>query len=200
MKAMNLRKFVIIGMFSSIAYILMLLDFPFPTFPAFLKVDFSDIPALLAAIIFGPMAGIIVELVKNVLDFVLTGSETGIPIGNMANFIAGVAFVLPAYFVYKKMTNKKGLILGLAISTVFMAVLMSVMNYFIILPAYMIFADWGTMAADEVRKLVTFSILPFNILKGILVTAAFLLLFGKLQRWLEKVVPAERKMQTKTVR
>ena len=102
MKKQDLKMFVGIGMFGSIAFILMLLNFPLPPFPSFLNVDLSDVPALLAAIIFGPVAGILVELVKNVLDFVITGSETGIPIGHIANFVAGVTFVLTTYYIYNK--------------------------------------------------------------------------------------------------
>ncbi|MFS0781344.1 ECF transporter S component [Bacillus sp. 1P06AnD] len=189
MKDKNLKKFVAIAMFSSIAYILMLLNFPMPGFPPFLNIDFSDIPALLAAVIFGPLAGIVVELIKNILDYAMTGSETGIPIGHMANFIAGVAFVLPSYYIYNKFTNKKGLVVGLSVATIFMAVLMAMLNYFVILPAYTVFAHWDVMSSAETRSLVTTAILPFNIIKGILMTCITLLLFGKLQSWLAKISP-----------
>ena len=67
---MNVRAYVSIGMLSSIAYLLMLLNFPLPLFPNFLFIDFSDIPALIAALIFGPIAGILVEFFKNVLNYI----------------------------------------------------------------------------------------------------------------------------------
>ena len=73
-------------MLSSLGFILMLIKFPIPPFPAYLTVDFSDIPALIAALMFGPVAAILVELFKNIIDYFMTGSEAGIPIGNMANF------------------------------------------------------------------------------------------------------------------
>lgn len=188
MKSQNLKRFVAIGMFSSIAYILMLLNFPFPGFPPFLNVDFSDIPALLAAIIFGPLAAVIVELIKNVLDYAMTGSEVGLPIGHVANFIAGVAYVLPAYYIYKKISSKKGLIIGLSVATVFMSLFMSVMNYYFILPAYAIFMNWDI---GDAKQLVATGILPFNIIKGVLMAIVFMSLFGKLQSWLTKLVPAK---------
>ena len=133
-------------MLSSIAYILMLLNFPVPPFPNFLMIDFSDIPALIAALIFGPMAGILVELIKNVLDYFMTGSETGVPIGHMANFIAGILFVLPSYYIYNKLKTKKGMTFALVTGTLLMAIIMSVLNYFIILPAYSFFLN---MASNE---------------------------------------------------
>ena len=95
----KIQKLVTIGMLGAIGYVLMMMNFPFPGFPPFLQIDFSDIPALIGAIIFGPIAGILVELLKNILDYIMTASDTGIPIGHFANFIGGVAFILPAYFV-----------------------------------------------------------------------------------------------------
>lgn len=188
MKDQKVRKFVVIGMFSSIAYVLMLLNFPFPGFPAFLNVDFSDIPALIAAIIFGPVAGIVVELMKNILDYAMTGSEVGVPIGHFANFIAGVAYILPVYYIYKKTSSKKGLVVGLVTGTVVMAVFMAIMNYLIILPAYTFFMNWDM---GDTKTLVTTAILPFNLIKGVLITAVFLLLFSRLQGWITKLVPAK---------
>ncbi|WP_301281715.1 ECF transporter S component [Lysinibacillus capsici] len=89
MKKLNIKSMVAIGMLSSISYVLMLLNFPIPPFPQFLMIDFSDIPALIAALIFGPAAGILVELIKNILDYFMTGSATGVPVGHIANFAAG---------------------------------------------------------------------------------------------------------------
>jgi riboflavin transporter FmnP len=186
MKNNNVRKLVSLAMLGSISYVLMLLNFPFPGFPSFLLIDFSEIPALIAALIFGPMAGIIVELIKNVLDYVMTGSQTGVPVGHIANFAAGVLFILPTYFVYKKLSSKKGMTFALIAGTLTMAVLMSVLNYYIILPAYTIFMGADPMSAAQARQFVTTAILPFNILKGFLITAVFMLLFVKLQPWINK--------------
>ncbi|WP_042346316.1 ECF transporter S component [Bacillus massiliigorillae] len=188
MKDQKLRKFVAIGMFSSIAYVLLLLEFPLPPFPAFLNVDFSDIPALIAAIIFGPVAGIVVELMKNILAYIMTGSEVGVPIGNFANFIAGLAYILPVYYIYKKTSSRKGLVVGLVTGTVVMAVFMAIMNYLIILPAYTFFMNWDM---GDAKTLVTTAILPFNLIKGVMMTAIFILLFSRLQGWLTKLVPAK---------
>ena len=186
MKKQDLKMFVGIGMFGSIAFILMLLNFPLPPFPSFLNVDLSDVPALLAAIIFGPVAGILVELVKNVLDFVITGSETGIPIGHIANFVAGVTFVLPTYYIYNKMSSKKGLIIGLVTSTICMAIFMSFMNFYVFLPAYGMLGGFGAQI-----KYVAAVILPFNIIKGLMMSVVFVLLFSRLRVWIKKMTPAK---------
>ncbi|MGN1385042.1 MAG: ECF transporter S component, partial [Bacillus sp. (in: firmicutes)] len=180
-----------IGMFSSISYILMLLNFPLPGFPAWLNIDFSEVPALVATIIYGPVSGIVVVLIKNILDWFMTGSETGVPIGHIANLVAAISYILPTYLIYKKISSKKGLIVGLIASTITMAIVMSLMNYYFLLPAYSVLMNWGTMSASETRAMVTSAILPFNLIKGVVVTAVFLMLFSKLQVWINKVAPAK---------
>src|SRR6185437_9009874 len=113
MKKLSVRSLVAIGMLSSLSFLLMMIKFPIPPFPAWLSVDFSDVPALIAALLFGPVAAVLVELFKNILDYVMSGSEAGLPIGNMANFLAGITFVLPTYFVYNRLKTKKRLIVSL---------------------------------------------------------------------------------------
>lgn len=95
---LKLRYIMNIGVLSSISIVLMLFNFPLPPFPNFLQVDFSDVPALLAAMTMGPVAGILVELLKNMLDWLLSGSITGVPVGHIANFTTGVLFIIPVTF------------------------------------------------------------------------------------------------------
>ncbi|MDP4170185.1 MAG: ECF transporter S component [Bacillota bacterium] len=186
MKEMKVKAIVTIGMLSSIAYVLMLLNFPLPPFPSFLMIDFSDIPALIGALIFGPVAGMLVELFKNILDYFMKGSATGVPVGHIANFLAGVLFILPTYYLYKLLKTKKGMTLSLFIGTVTMALLMSVLNYFIILPAYTFFLHAPAMTAPQTRQLVMTAILPFNFVKGLIMSAIFMLLFTRMQTWINK--------------
>ncbi|SFC44128.1 Riboflavin transporter FmnP [Bacillus sp. OV322] len=186
MKESKVKKMVTVAMLGSLAYLLMLLNFPFPGLPPYLKIDFSDLPALVAALIFGPLAGILVEFIKNLLDFVMIGSPTGVPVGHIANFVAGVVFILPAYYIYKKASSNKGMTLGLAGGAVSMAILMSLLNYFVFLPAYTMFMGWAAMSGEQTRQLVTTAILPFNMIKGVLMGIVFMLLFTRLQPWINK--------------
>jgi len=186
LKKLNIKSMVAIGMLSSISYVLMLLNFPIPPFPQFLMIDFSDIPALIAALIFGPAAGILVELIKNILDYFMTGSATGVPVGHIANFAAGILFVLPTYYVYSKLKTKKGMTFGLVIGTMVMAVIMSVLNYLVILPAYTFFLNFPAMSAPEMRTMIVTGILPFNILKGFIISMVFMLIFTRMRTWVEK--------------
>lgn len=186
MKRFNVKALVTIGMLSSIGFVLMLLNFPIPPFPKFLMVDFSDIPALIAALIFGPAAGILVELFKNILDYVLTSSETGIPVGHLSNFMAGVLFVVPTYYIYEKLKTKKGMTFALIAGTFSMAIVMSILNYFIILPMYTLFMGFPAMSGEETRQMIVAGILPFNIVKGILMSIVFMLLFSRMGTWIGK--------------
>ncbi|WP_040208469.1 ECF transporter S component [Neobacillus jeddahensis] len=181
MKKLSVMAYVSIGMLSSIAYLLMLLNFPLPLFPNFLFVDFSDIPALLAALIFGPVAGVLVEFLKNLLNYFATGSPTGVPVGHIANFLAGIVFVLPTYFVYNKLKSKKGMTIALITGSITMAIVMSILNYAFILPAYTVL-----MGFPDMRNLVVPAILPFNILKGVMMSLIFMLLFVRMQTWITK--------------
>lgn len=186
MKKISVKAMVSIGMLSSISYVLMLLNFPLPPFPKFLMVDFSDIPALIAALIFGPAAGILVELIKNILDYFMTGSETGIPVGHAANFAAGVLFILPAYYIYKSVKTNKGMTFALVAGTASMAILMSILNYYVFLPAYTLFLNMPAMSGPETRQFIVAGILPFNFLKGILMSVVFMLIFTRMKTWIER--------------
>lgn len=181
----KIQKLVTIGMLGAIGYVLMMMNFPFPGFPTFLQIDFSDIPALIGAIIFGPIAGILVELLKNILDYIMTASDTGIPVGHFANFIGGVAFILPTYFVYKKMGTRRGMVYGLVGGTIFLALFMSLVNYFVLLPTYSVLMNWN-MSGTEIRTMITTAIIPFNLIKGTLIAIVFMLLFSKMHGWFAK--------------
>ncbi|KOR92370.1 ECF transporter S component [Geobacillus stearothermophilus] len=186
MKRISIRAFVSIGVLGAMAHVLMMLNFPLPPFPNFLLVDFSDIPALIAALLYGPLAGVAVELLKNVLNYVFVGSATGVPVGQIANFTAGVAFLLPVSYIYRKSASKKGLLLGLAAGTLTMALVMSVLNYYVFLPAYTLFLGAPQMSAPEAKALVVSAILPFNAVKGAMAAIVFQLLFWRLRAWLDK--------------
>lgn len=186
MKRVNVKWLVSVGMLSSIAYLLMLLEFPIPPFPPFLKVDFSDIPALIATFVSGPVAGIVVQLLKNTLNYFMTGSETGIPVGHLSNIIAGVTFILTAYFVYQKYNTKKGMTYGLGAATALMAILMCFVNYYLILPAYTLLLNAPALSAEETRQLIVAGVLPFNIIKGVIVSLVFILIFDKMRLWLDR--------------
>jgi riboflavin transporter FmnP len=182
----NVKKLVAVGTFSAIAYLLMMLNFPIPLLPTFLLIDFSEIPALLAAIMFGPIAGVAVEAIKNLLHYFIQGSGTGVPVGQLANFLAGVLFIIPAAYLFQKFRSSKGLTYGLALGTVIMTLMMSVLNYYVILPAYTFFLNAPALSSEQARELIVTGILPFNMIKGMMITFIFMMLFAKMKPWIQR--------------
>ena len=167
----------------TISLVLFFLNFPLPFLPPYLKIDFSDVPAMMAALIFSPMAGVIVIGIKNVLYWLVSGA--GDPIGVLANFVAGLMFVVPVSILYHKFKGVKSIITGLITGTVIMALGMSVLNYFFILPAYGWFMGWE-MTEQVKWTSVLVGILPFNFIKGIVVSLLFVPLFMKMRSWIEQ--------------
>lgn len=125
----NTRTMVKISVLGVIAFVLMLLDFPLWFTPPFLKFDLSDVPALIGSFALGPMAGVIVQLVKNLLKILLAGTNTA-AIGELANFIVGSVFVYVAGLIYYREKNFKNAIIGLIVGTIAMTVAISIANYY----------------------------------------------------------------------
>lgn len=186
MNSKRLRRMVIIAMLGSIGTILMQFNFPLPAIPGFLKFDFGEIPAVLAILTMGPVAGITVEIIKNVLHWFFSGSPTGVPVGELANFTTGLLFILPIYFVFNKFRTSKGLTTGLIAGTVSMAVGMSLLNYVIFLPMYTYFLNMPAVTGDALYTMIVLGILPFNIIKGIIITLISILLFNRMKTWIEQ--------------
>jgi riboflavin transporter len=184
----KIKQMVAVSMLSTIAYVLMMLDFPFPGLPAFLKIDFSEVPALLAAIIFGPAAGILVEAIKNVLHYGIIGSFTGVPVGQIANFVAGMLFILPVSYLFRKKHTVKRLSAGLILGIFLMTFMMGLLNYLLILPAYTWFLGAEPMSSQMMLDLVLKGITPFNLIKGTIIALLFIALYNRMQPWVMKQI------------
>lgn len=169
-----------IGLLSAIALALMLLDFAIPIFPAFLQLDISDVPVVVGTLAMGPLAGIMIELIKNILHALIATTTMGI--GEVANFIVGIAYIIPLGILYNKNKNTKNVVLGLISGTIIMTIVAGIFNYFILIPLYstIVFnqpiSAFVAMAA-QVNGLITnfitmilLAIVPFNLLKGIIIS------------------------------
>ncbi|MEQ6377621.1 ECF transporter S component [Bacillaceae bacterium S4-13-58] len=180
----KLFKIILISLFSAMAAVLMFLSFPLPVLPSYLKVDFSDIPAIIAALVFTPAAGILVEGLKNILYLLLTGASD--PVGVAANFLAGTMFILPVALIYRKYKTFKSVVFGIIVSTITMAIGMGILNYFLILPAYTWFMGFEEMNAQVRWVTVYGALLPFNAIKGVFISLLFIPVFMNLRPWFAK--------------
>lgn len=166
-----------VSFLSAIAAIFMYFDFSI--LPAFdwLKIDLSDIPALIGAFAYGPTAGVTIEGFKIFLRFLLKGTQTG-GIGELANFIIGAAFVVPAGFIYAMKKTRKNAIVGMTAATLSMAIVGIIANYFILIPLYKNFLP-ALKESSYVVKYMIYGVLPFNIIKGVLDSVITLLIYKK---------------------
>jgi riboflavin transporter FmnP len=196
MKQNNLNSMIKISLLSVMAFALMFMDMAVPIFPSFLKIDLSDIPALLGAFALGPAAGIGIELFKNILILIFKGTQTGF-VGEAANFIVGALLVGTAGTIYKANKSKKTAIIGLIAGTVVMSVVASALNYTVLLPLYAkvykmpvdAFVAMGTAinpAIKDMKDFILWSILPFNLLKGIVVSAITIPVYKRISPVLHK--------------
>lgn len=178
------------GMLAAIAAVLMLFEIPLPFAPSFYEIDFSEVPVLVGCFAMGPMAGVMTELVKILLNFIINGTVTA-GVGELANFIIGCSFVLPASLIYKRKHTKKNAIIGMAAGTAFMTLAGCFINAFVLLPAYAkafgmpidALVEMGNAVNSHITSLTTFvifAVAPFNLLKGFLVSLIVRLVYKKI--------------------
>lgn len=176
-----------VAILSVIAYLIMFIEVPLFFFPGFLKVDLSDLPALIGGLALGPVAGVMIELIKNILHFITKTSTGGV--GEFANFLVGIALILPATILYHRNKTQKGAMIGICIGIVSMGIVGALANYYMLLPFYakimpleQIIA-WSASANKyivDMKTLVLYGVVPFNIIKGLVVAIFTGFLYKKL--------------------
>ena len=129
----RIRKLVMTALLSALATVLMFVSFSVPFVPSFIKLDLSELPALIAAFSMGPLSGVAVCLVKNLVNLLFTYS---MGVGELCNFLLGVAFVLPAGLIYKKRNDRKGALIGALTGALTMGVISIFINYYLVYPVY----------------------------------------------------------------
>ena len=173
-KTINLRYITMTAMLSAVAFVLMFLEFNVPFMPSFIKMDLSELPALIGAFAMGPASGVIICLIKNLLHLLM--STTG-GVGELSNFILGALFVIPAGLMYKKKKGRKSALIGSLIGAVVMAVVSVFSNYFIVYPVYTAFMPMDTIismyqailpSADTLLKCLVIFNMPFTFVKGLI--------------------------------
>lgn len=174
-KKTDLRKITVTAIMSAIAAILQFIEISIPIIPSFVKLDFSDLPALITSFAIGPWYGVTVELLKNLLHLPF-GSSAGV--GEMCNFLLGAIFCLTAGLIYKKRKTRAGAALGALLGALLMALVSLPMNYFAVYPAYVVLYGMPMDAivgmyseilprTDSLIKALCIFNLPFTFLKGI---------------------------------
>lgn len=158
---MSAAYMIRISIFSALAFVVMYLEFPIAAlFPVFLQIDVSDVIVFIGGITMGPLAVVLIELVKNLLHLMLRGGTGGV--GELANFIVGVSLLLPPVMIYRKYKSVTSLVVGMIVGIIAMVVVASIGNYFIFLPFY-------GVTGEAVMGNIIAVYAPFNLVKGSIV-------------------------------
>ncbi|MFX4031490.1 ECF transporter S component [Enterococcus faecalis] len=185
----KVQKMVSIAMLAAIGTVLQFVAFPIMPAFIFLKIDFSDIPILFGMFLYGPLAGVITAFVRSLLHLFLTGLAPQNMVGDFASFLASSIFTLPIFYFFGKKKNiRTNRIVGLVSGILALTIFMSIANYFVITPIYLQLYGVTTQQflGTSLASYVAIGIVPFNLIKGLLVSGVFLVLHAKLLPWLSK--------------
>ena len=186
----RIRKLTVTAMLSAVAFVLMFLDFPIPMImPSFVQMDFSDLPELLGAFALGPVYGVLISLLKNLIHLLLASSTNGV--GELCNFLFGAVFAFVAGFVYQRPKTRAGAVLGAVLGSLAMAVISVPLNYFLTYPAYVVLYGMPMEtilgmyqailpSADSLIKCLVIFNMPWTLAKGLLDAALCMLIYKPL--------------------
>lgn len=188
------RRVAYVGIFAAIGAVLMYFELQLPFAPGFYKLDLSLVPVLICSFSMGPVAGVVCELVKEILKLLLKGTTTAF-VGDLASFVAGCSFALPASVVYFAKKSKTGAIIGMGVGTAVLTAFGSFFNAVYLLPAFSelygmpieAIVGMGTKvnpAIVSVSTLVLFAVVPFNLVKGVVVSVITFFLYKHIERLL----------------
>ena len=188
-----LRYIIKIAILSAIAAVVMLFEFPLPFLaPSFYELDLSEAIIMMGSFAIGPVAGVIMELLKNLINILFNGTTTAY-VGEFANFVTGCAFILPAAIIYKYNKTIKGAVIGMVTGALSLALVGGLLNYFILVPAFSKLYGMPIEAivgmASKINPLITdlktmivMAVAPFNLLKGVVCSVISLILYKRVSK------------------
>ena len=201
-KVSRTRKITAAAIFTALAVVLMYLEIPLPLMPPFLKFDFSEVPVLVGSFALGPVYGIVIELLKNLIHLPVTGT---MGIGEVSNFITGSIYVFTAGMVYQKMRTRKGAVIGMLSATFLLALVAAPFNYFVTLPLYGSVLNFSTEAIvgmsakmnpaiTSKETLIFLAFVPFNLFKGLVVALITFFIYKPISKLINKTYEETRKV------
>ena len=186
------RKMVVTAMLAAVSSVLMFFSFNVPLMPSFIKMDFSELPALIASFALGPVSGVTVCLIKNLVN--LFFSTTG-GVGELSNFLLGSLFVAPAGIIYRKLKGRKGALIGSLVGALTMALVSVLTNYYVVYPIYTGFLPMEAImgmyqtinpSVENLWQALLMFNMPFTFLKGMASVAITFAIYKKISPILKK--------------
>ena len=182
---MKTKKMIGIALLASLAFVISYFSFPILPLVTFLKIDFSDLPILAGTLFYGPVSGILIAFIRSFLHYLMTGGELGFPIGDGAAFIASVALLIPIYYALINKPNKKrrNHVIASVLGTLSLTTALTLLNWVILVPAYSYVLNFDV---GPMRTYLLLGVIPFNLIKGLIVCSVFFSVFPKIQPFLFK--------------
>lgn len=185
-----------VAMLTAIATLLMIIELPIPIFPGFYKLDFSYFPVVIATFSMGPIAGMATVVLKDLLSFLSAGVFTdSAGIGIIADVLMGLSFILPAGLLYRKKHTKKGAVIALGVGMISVLVISCALNYWLLIPMYskafgldavLGMAQKACGWIKDIKGIIVFATLPFNLVKWLVISLLTLFTYKKLSNSLLK--------------
>ena len=193
----SMKKIAIIALFSAIGAILMYIDFPIPIAPSFMKMDLSELPVIIGGFLLGPVASVVIAILKVMIKFVIKGTSTMF-VGELANIIGSVSYALPATLIYTKLKTKKRAIIGLLLGIMFSSMITTVLNATVLFPMYMKLFKIDENALLGMIQLVNsnvnsfttamcFSVFPFNLFKYSIDSIIVIAIYKSISNFIKKI-------------
>lgn len=185
-------KITQIAIFTAIATVVSLIDFPLPFFPSFYKLNLSDAVVLIGGFSLGALEGVIIVFLRMILSFLLKGTSTFF-IGDFANCILSIFFVLPSFIIYKKNRTLKGAIVGMAVGIFSLLFFSAILNYFVLITLYLMVLMipvknlLSIFHVNSLFEFILFFVLPFNLLKGVVCSLIALITYKRLSKFINKI-------------
>lgn len=200
-RKLNTKSMVLIGMMGTLSSVLMFVNFPMPFVPPFYKFDIAELPALFGGFLMGPLAGILIIFIKLIIKIILQGSET-LMVGEFANFIGSVSFILPAALIYRWNKSKKGAVIGMIAAVILSSVVSIFGNAYIAIPLYASVYGWPLQSIidmgaavnpyiTDMTTLMLFAVFPFNLIKCGVTSLLTYLIYKRTGKLLKQFVDKE---------
>ncbi|WP_025728593.1 ECF transporter S component [Atopobacter phocae] len=167
----------------AVAFIVMFFHFPIIPFVPYLKIDFSDTILLLSGLLYGPQAVLMTGFIRSALHYIQTGGDLGYPIGVTASFIASISLLLPVLQATKTELSVKNFVKGSIFGIIILTIVMVILNWFVLTPIYF---KLFNLQIESLKELIVYGIVPFNMIKGVLVSIVNLLVYLKVYPFLRK--------------
>jgi len=179
-----------VAVLGAVSFVIMLAEIPLPFFPPFYKLDFSEVVVLMGGFALGPLPAVAIEALKIILNLMFTGTMTAY-VGEIANFLIGLSFVLPAVIIYHRNKTRQNAIRGLLIGSVCLIVVGALLNGLVLLPAYSYFyhmpmdalIGMGSALIPAIKDRLTFVLFataPFNLIKAVVTSLLTIALYKRI--------------------